>query len=194
MRISYDHDIDAFVSGSCGLLIERILGEERVAQDHRVFYLDTPTDRLSDAVFRYGRALTRIYDLILTRVPGVSRRSTTTLRGPDLPDRRRGANPARSYATRDPELGSLSDRLPDGGKARRSRVPLRGGVVPRVQRGTCARSRPCEKRGLASSFLVFHLLFQQVYELRQCLVMQCYRGPRLQLLYGRQETFSGRSR
>ena len=65
MRISYDHDIDAFVSGSRGLLIERILGEERVSQDHGVFYLDTPTDRLSDAVFRYGRALTRIYDLTL---------------------------------------------------------------------------------------------------------------------------------
>ena len=65
MRISYDHDIDAFVSGSRGLLIERILGEERVAQDHGIFYLDAPTDRLSDAVFRYGRALTRIYDLTL---------------------------------------------------------------------------------------------------------------------------------
>ena len=30
-----------------------------------MFYLDTPTDRLSDAVFRYGRAMTRIYDLTL---------------------------------------------------------------------------------------------------------------------------------
>ena len=65
MRISYDHDIDAFVAGSRGLLIERILGEERVDQDRGVFYLDTPVDRLSDALFRYGRALTRIYDLTL---------------------------------------------------------------------------------------------------------------------------------
>ena len=65
MRISYDHDIDAFLTGSRGLLIERILGEERVDQDEGVFYLDTSTDRLSDALFRYGRALTRIYDLTL---------------------------------------------------------------------------------------------------------------------------------
>ena len=64
-RISYDHDIDAFLAGSRGLLIERILGEEQVGKEGGVFYLDTPTDRLSDAVFRYGRALTRIYDLTL---------------------------------------------------------------------------------------------------------------------------------
>ena len=64
-RISYDHDIDAFLAGSRGLLIERILGEEQVGKHGGVFYLDTPTDRLSDAVFRYGRALTRIYDLTL---------------------------------------------------------------------------------------------------------------------------------
>lgn len=65
MRISYDHDIDAFLAGGRGLLIERILGVERVGQDGGVFYLDAPTDRLSEALFRYGRALTRIYDLTL---------------------------------------------------------------------------------------------------------------------------------
>ena len=65
MRISYDHDIDTFLGGSRGLLIERILDEERVGQNRGVFYLDTPTDCLSDALFRYGRALTRIYDLTL---------------------------------------------------------------------------------------------------------------------------------
>ena len=65
MRISYDHDIDAFLAGSRGLLIERILNEERVGKDKGEFYIDTPTDCLSDALFRYGRALTRIYDLTL---------------------------------------------------------------------------------------------------------------------------------
>ena len=44
---------------------ETLDGEERVDQDEGVFYLDTSTDRLSDALFRYGRALTRIYDLTL---------------------------------------------------------------------------------------------------------------------------------
>ena len=39
-RISYDHDIDAFLAGSRGQLIERILSEEEVGQDRGVFHLD----------------------------------------------------------------------------------------------------------------------------------------------------------
>ena len=65
MRISYEHDIDAFLAGSRGLLVERILAEERVGKDGGVFYLDAPANGLSAALFRYGRALTRIYDLTL---------------------------------------------------------------------------------------------------------------------------------
>ena len=65
MRISYDRDIDAFLAGSRGQLISRILSREEVGQDRGVFHLDAPIDRLSDALFRYGRALTRIYDLTL---------------------------------------------------------------------------------------------------------------------------------
>ena len=65
MRISYDHDVDAFLTGSRGLLIERILGEERVGREGGVFYVDAPVDGLADALGRYGRALARIYDLTL---------------------------------------------------------------------------------------------------------------------------------
>lgn len=65
MRISFEHDVDAFLSGSRGLLVERILAEERVARDGGVFHLDAPTDDLAAALFRYGQALTRIYDLTL---------------------------------------------------------------------------------------------------------------------------------
>ena len=65
MRISYDHDIDAFLAGSRGQLIERILGEEEVGRDRGVFYLDAPIDRISDALFRYGLAMARICDLTL---------------------------------------------------------------------------------------------------------------------------------
>ena len=65
MRISFDHDIDAFLSGSRGLLVERILAEERVDRYGGVFYLDAPVEGLCAALFRYGRALTRIYDLTL---------------------------------------------------------------------------------------------------------------------------------
>ena len=53
------------LAGSRGQLIKRILGEEEVNQDRGVFQLDAPIDRLSDALFRYGRALTRICDLTL---------------------------------------------------------------------------------------------------------------------------------
>ena len=65
MRISYEQKIDAFLSGSRGLLVERILTEERVKKDGGVFYVDSTSDRLADALFRYGRALTRIYGLTL---------------------------------------------------------------------------------------------------------------------------------
>ena len=65
MRISYNHEIDTFLAGSRGLLIDRILSEEQVSQDGGVFFLDTPIDHFSNALFRYGRALTRIYDLTL---------------------------------------------------------------------------------------------------------------------------------
>ncbi len=65
MRVSYDHDIDAFLRGSRGLLVERILDEERVARTGWVFHLDTSMERLSDAVFRFGRARARVYDLTL---------------------------------------------------------------------------------------------------------------------------------
>ena len=63
MRISFDHDIDAFLTGSRRLLIERILGEERVGREGGVFYVDAPVDGLADALGRYGRAIARIYDL-----------------------------------------------------------------------------------------------------------------------------------
>ena len=65
MRLSYNHEIDTFLAGSRGLLIDRILSEEQVSQDGGVFFLDTPIDHFSNALFRYGRALTRIYDLTL---------------------------------------------------------------------------------------------------------------------------------
>ncbi len=65
MRISYDSDVDAFLAGSRGLLVEQILGEERVTWDRGVLFVDTPMDRLSEGLFRYGQALTRIYALTL---------------------------------------------------------------------------------------------------------------------------------
>ena len=121
MRISYDHDIDAFLAGSRGLLIERILAEERVGHDQGVFHLDAPIDRLSDALFRYGRALTRIYDLTLH---SRSRAVFDVLRGPrgSAPaDGGRRTDPARPPASGSPERGGVPGRLPTGGEDRRTR-------------------------------------------------------------------------
>ena len=63
MHLSYEHDIDAFLDGTRGQLIERIVGESGISQEGGVFHVDTPIDGLSSAIFRFGQALTRVYDL-----------------------------------------------------------------------------------------------------------------------------------
>ena len=65
MHISYEHDIDSFLSGTRGMLLERIVGESGINQDGGVFSFDTPPERLPEAIFGFGQALTRIYDLTL---------------------------------------------------------------------------------------------------------------------------------
>ena len=59
MHISYEHDID---TGTRGMLLERIVGESGIHQDSGVFSVDTPPERLPEAIFGFGQALTRIYD------------------------------------------------------------------------------------------------------------------------------------
>ena len=65
MHISYDHDIDSFLEGTRGQLIERTMAETGLEWDGDggAFCVDTPIDRLPDAIFRLGQALTRVYDL-----------------------------------------------------------------------------------------------------------------------------------
>ena len=63
MHISYDHDVDAFLDGTRGQMLERIVGETGVDRDGGVFCLDTSIEALPGAVFRFGQALTRIHDL-----------------------------------------------------------------------------------------------------------------------------------
>ena len=65
MHISYEHDIDSFLSGTRGMLLERIVGESGIDQEGGVFSVDTPPERLPEAIFGFGQALTRIYDLTL---------------------------------------------------------------------------------------------------------------------------------
>ena len=62
-HISYDHDIDAFLEGARGELMERIVRETGIEQEGGAFRVDTPIERLPEAIFRFGQALTRIHDL-----------------------------------------------------------------------------------------------------------------------------------
>lgn len=63
MHISYDHDVDAFLEGTRGALLERIVAESGLLQQQGAFCLDTTAERLPEALFQLGQALTRIYDL-----------------------------------------------------------------------------------------------------------------------------------
>ena len=63
MHISYDHDIDSFLEGTRRQLLERLVEETGVSWDNGEFSLDTSIEKLPEAIFRFGQALTRIYDL-----------------------------------------------------------------------------------------------------------------------------------
>ena len=67
MHISYDHDVDSFMDGTRGMILERIMGETGIRWDGDlgVLCLDTAPERLPEAVFAFGQALTRVYDLTL---------------------------------------------------------------------------------------------------------------------------------
>ena len=65
MHLSYEHDVDKFLDGTRGMFLERIVGESELRRDGGVFFLDTAPERLPEAVFNFGQALTRVHDLTL---------------------------------------------------------------------------------------------------------------------------------
>ncbi len=65
MHISYEHDVDSFLDGTRGMLMERITSETGLVREDGTFQLDISAERLSEAIFTFGQALTRIYDLTL---------------------------------------------------------------------------------------------------------------------------------
>ena len=54
MHISYDHDVDAFMDGTHGALMERIVAESGVQREGGAFCLDTPADRLPRGAVSVG--------------------------------------------------------------------------------------------------------------------------------------------
>ncbi len=65
MHISYEHDIDSFLTGRRWVLLEQIIGESQICYESGVFYVDTSAEQLPESIFRFGQVLTRIHDLIL---------------------------------------------------------------------------------------------------------------------------------
>ena len=63
MHISYEHDVDSFIDGTRGMLLERIVAESGISHDDGVFSLDTAAEDLPQAIVAFGQALTRVYDL-----------------------------------------------------------------------------------------------------------------------------------
>ena len=64
IHASFEHDVDSFMEGSRGRLLERIMGECELQWDGGAFCFDTTPEQLAEAAFRFGQALTRIYDLV----------------------------------------------------------------------------------------------------------------------------------
>ena len=65
MHMSYEHEVDSFMDGPRGMLLERIMGETGLTWDQGAFCFDTAPERLPESLFIFGQALTRIYDLTL---------------------------------------------------------------------------------------------------------------------------------
>ena len=63
MHISYEHDIDSFLLGTRQQLLETIVSESGISLDGGVFYIESSLETIADAIFRFGQALTRVYDL-----------------------------------------------------------------------------------------------------------------------------------
>ena len=74
MHMSYEHDIDSFFDGTRGMLLERIMSESGAHWDGEggALCFDTSVERLPEAIFRFGQALTRVHDLTLLSRSNVS--------------------------------------------------------------------------------------------------------------------------
>ena len=63
MRISYEHDVDVYFDGTRAMLREQIVREAGIEENEGVFSIESPPDRIADSLFRFGQAMTKIYDL-----------------------------------------------------------------------------------------------------------------------------------
>lgn len=68
MHISYEHDVDVFFVGTRAALREQVVRETGIQEKEGVFSVEVSPEQLADALFHFGQALTKVYDLtILSR-------------------------------------------------------------------------------------------------------------------------------
>ena len=65
MQMSYEMDIDLLFKGKRDRIRTQILREFGISEDRGEFYLISQVSKLSESIFKFGQALTRIYDLLL---------------------------------------------------------------------------------------------------------------------------------
>ena len=63
MHISYEHDTDAFSEGARAVLWDQIVQECEIKEEEGVFKVETSPENIVEALFSFGQALTKIYDL-----------------------------------------------------------------------------------------------------------------------------------
>jgi hypothetical protein len=69
MHLSYENDIDKYREGTRGQLFDKILAELDIKEKDGQFYIITTPEEVAKSIFRFGQALTKIYDLtFLNRV------------------------------------------------------------------------------------------------------------------------------
>ena len=69
MRLSYENDVSIFTEGIKEKVFNQILSEMSVSNNKGEFYLEVPANELTNGIFTFGQAITRIHDLpFLNRV------------------------------------------------------------------------------------------------------------------------------
>ncbi|MFQ5598877.1 MAG: DUF1828 domain-containing protein [Nitrospiria bacterium] len=63
MHLSYENEVDKFFEGTRGLLLEQIKGEYALNYEAGQFFMESSVDETAETIFKFGQALTRIYDL-----------------------------------------------------------------------------------------------------------------------------------
>ena len=63
MHISYEHDVDAFYKGAREVQREIIVNQAGIDETDGIFSIEVEPDKIVDALFTLGQALTRIYNL-----------------------------------------------------------------------------------------------------------------------------------